>query len=101
MGKGGDGGYIKVETLENEHEGPFPSVLEVPAGSMRRVDRVFERSLNPDQTRQPVAGVRVLVGVKMFNPYPNPRKPRAETRGFLVPVPIPTDRVRIAGNGRL
>jgi hypothetical protein len=46
--------------------------------------------LNPDQTRQPVAGVRVLAGVKMSNPYPNPRQTRALTRGFSKPVTIPT-----------
>ena len=64
-------------------------ISECGRGASWRVDRVFERSLNPDQTRQPVAGVRVLAGVKMSNPYPNPRQTRALTRGFSKPVTIP------------
>ena len=40
-------------------------------------------------TRVPVAGVRVYVGVRKFNPYPNPTKTRGFTPGFRLPVRIP------------
>jgi hypothetical protein len=41
-------------------------------------------------TRLPVRGVRVYMGVRKPNPYPNPGKTRRFTPGFQLPVMIPS-----------
>jgi len=71
-GNGGSG-LRKGEELKNKGSALFSSGVVVTAGSGNDALTPFRAEFEfPDQTRQPVAGVRVLAGVKMSNPYPNP-----------------------------